>query len=158
GAVVREFDLTQPAPKENFPGWEVSVGPLAMADVDGDGVLDLFVGGRVEPQRYPAATSSLLFRGTGNGFAVDPDNCRRLSLIGLVSGAVFSDLDGDGAPDLVLACDWGPLRLFHNTRGRLEPWDPPVQVVTPPAGARPGSSSSSSSPAPTKLSQLKGWW
>src|SRR5262249_16808868 len=44
------------------------------------------------------------------------------------------------------------------TRGRLEPWDPPVQVVTPPAGARPGSSSSSSSPAPTKLSQLKGWW
>ena len=39
--------------------------------------------------------------------------------LGLVSGAVFKDLDGDGNPDLVLACEWGPVRVFMNQHGRL---------------------------------------
>jgi enediyne biosynthesis protein E4 len=38
---------------------------------------------------------------------------------GLVSGAVFTDLDGDGWPDLVLACEWGSIRVFRNSSGRL---------------------------------------
>jgi len=37
----------------------------------------------------------------------------------LVNGAVFSDLNGDGWPDLVLACSWGPVRVFLNSHGRL---------------------------------------
>jgi protein-L-isoaspartate O-methyltransferase len=37
----------------------------------------------------------------------------------MVSGAVWSDLDGDGYPDLVLACEWGPVRVFHNERVKL---------------------------------------
>jgi hypothetical protein len=40
--------------------------------------------------------------------------------VGLVSGAVFSDLDGDGFPELILACEWGPIRIFQNHGGRLE--------------------------------------
>ena len=39
--------------------------------------------------------------------------------VGLVSGAVFSDLDGDGDGDLVLACEWGPVRVVRNDAGRL---------------------------------------
>jgi hypothetical protein len=46
--------------------------------------------------------------------------------LGLVSGAVFSDLDGDGRPDLALAVEWGPVRVFRNNNGRFEdmttPW------------------------------------
>ena len=35
----------------------------------------------------------------------------------LVSGAIFSDLDLDGDPDLVLACHWGPVRVLRNEKG-----------------------------------------
>src|SRR5205823_866487 len=39
--------------------------------------------------------------------------------VGLVSGALWSDLDGDGYPELVLACEWGPIKVFHNAKGEL---------------------------------------
>lgn len=37
----------------------------------------------------------------------------------MVSGALFTDLDGDGWPELVLACEWGPIRVYHNEHGRF---------------------------------------
>src|SRR5439155_8838713 len=96
-----------------------STGPLAIADVDGDGALEVFVGGRVIPGRYPEAASSRLFRFKGNALSLDEKNSRCLEKIGLVSGAVFSDLNGDGYPELILACEWGPIRVFQNDRGKL---------------------------------------
>ena len=42
------------------------------------------------------------------------------SRCGLVSGAVWSDLDGDGFPELVLACEWGPVKVFKNVHGQLQ--------------------------------------
>jgi hypothetical protein len=101
------------------PGDASSVGPLAAADVDGDGDLDLFVGGRVAPGVYPLAASSRLFLRQGADFALDEVNGPLLRQIGLVSAAVFSDVNGDGWPDLILAPEWGSLKLFLNDHGRL---------------------------------------
>ena len=39
--------------------------------------------------------------------------------MGIVNAAVWSDLDGDGLPELILACEWGPIRVFQNESGRL---------------------------------------
>src|SRR6185295_10246012 len=50
---------------------------------------------------------------------LDEASSRALANIGLISGAVFSDLDGDGAPELILACEWGPVRVLHNEKGRF---------------------------------------
>jgi len=101
------------------PGTTSSTGPIAVADIDGDADLDLFVGGRVEPTLYPTPASSRLLRNEDGTFHPDSANNALLADIGLVSAAVFSDIDGDGDPDLLLALDWGPIKVFRNVGGRL---------------------------------------
>ncbi|MBU6401099.1 MAG: VCBS repeat-containing protein [Verrucomicrobia bacterium] len=123
-----------------------SPGPLAAADIDGAGQLALFVGGRVIPGAYPAPAASRVFRQQAGQLVPQPELNRLLEHVGLVSGAVWSDLDGDGYPELILACEWGPIRIFHNDHGRLSEWNPPVHMpATFPV------------PRPT-LQDLTGWW
>ncbi|HUS34680.1 MAG TPA: VCBS repeat-containing protein [Verrucomicrobiae bacterium] len=112
-AAVRIYDFKNRTANETIEGQSSSAGPMALADIDGDGDLDLFLGGRVIPGRYPEPASSLLLRNDNGRFT----EFHRFEKIGLVSGAVFSDLDGDGLPELVLACEWGPVRVFRNDRG-----------------------------------------
>lgn len=116
GGNARLYDFRRKASGEILVGVEASTGPLCLADIDGDGDLDLFVGGRVIAGRYPEAASSKLFRNEGGRFVLQ----QKFSAVGLVSGAVFSDLDGDGDSDLILACEWGPIRIFINTAGKFE--------------------------------------
>ncbi|MDA1272544.1 MAG: VCBS repeat-containing protein [Verrucomicrobia bacterium] len=117
GASVRQYGISTGVIDDGIPGDVSSAGPLAVADIDGDGDLDLFAGGRTVPGRYPAAASSRLFRNEKGKFLFDSAGSKIFDKIGLVSGAVFSDLDGDGDSDLVLACEWGPVRIFLNKAG-----------------------------------------
>jgi hypothetical protein len=152
GGSVTEYVLGTNSTTALFPESEDSAGPLAMADVYGDGNLALFVGGRVIPGKYPVPASSKLYRYHNGAFELDVVNSKIFEHVGLVSGAVFSDLDGDGLPDLVLACDWGPIRIFHNDHGRFIPWNPPVIV----SGL--STQTASLAPRPSTLNQLTGWW
>ena len=111
------YDLNSGAASPALPDQTASVGPLALADIDGDGDLELFAGGRVIPGQYPRAASSAIFEyRDGKWTRMDSSIFEK---VGLVSGAVWTDLKRDGYPDLVLACEWGPVKVFDNEKGEL---------------------------------------
>ena len=112
-------DALEVLPLPDIVGLPESIGPLAVTDVDGDGDLDVFVGGRVIPGAYPGpATSTLLIQDHGK-LSPDPRSSALFQKIGMVSGAVWADLNHDGYPDLLLACEWGSVKVFMNERGQL---------------------------------------
>lgn len=112
GAVAHSTDV--------MGGDSASVGPLALGDVNGDGRLDLFVGARVIPGAWPIPAPSRIYLGQPDGtWRPDTANARSLSALGLVSAALFTDLDGDGRPELVTTAEWGPVRVLHDEGGRL---------------------------------------
>src|SRR2546423_6359212 len=114
------------AAPQHLPAGKASLGPIAVADIDGDGDLDLFVGGRFRPGRYPEPVSSALWVNDQGELRLSRSLSEPFESPGLVSGATFTDLDGDGHPDLALAVEWGPVRVFRNQHGHFEemttPW------------------------------------
>ncbi|HKQ37995.1 MAG TPA: VCBS repeat-containing protein, partial [Verrucomicrobiae bacterium] len=99
------LDLT--LSNDSFVGL-TNASPIAVADVDGDGELETFVGCRSATNRWPESGVSQLIGKSGVRWSAD---------MGLVRAAVFSDIDADGDSDLVVACEWGPIRVFKNDRG-----------------------------------------
>lgn len=86
------------------------------SDFDGDGDLDLFVGGRVVSGAYPMAPASFLLRNDHGKFTdVTQQYYPALKNIGMVTDAMWSDFDNDGKIDLVLAGEWMPVTFLKNT-------------------------------------------
>jgi len=113
-----------PAPDGTLPAIQTSIGAAAAADFERTGKVGVFLGGRGWPAKYPLAPRSfLLANREGKLVDVTDSAAPALKEIGLVNSAVWSDVDGDGAPDLLLAILWGGVRYFHNDgRGHLEDW------------------------------------
>ena len=82
----------------------------------------VFVGGRVVPGRYGVDPPSTLLKNDGHGRFTDvtaqvaPD----LARVGMVTDALWIDVDGDHREDLVVVGEWMPVTIFHNTGTRLE--------------------------------------
>jgi hypothetical protein len=109
---------------EGFLPAETNSGSrVAAADYDGDGKIDLFVGGRVVPWRYGADPPSMLLHNDGHGHFTDVTDSVAPGLrhVGMVTDAVWRDVDGDGRPDLIIVGEWMPITIFKNMpSGKLE--------------------------------------
>ena len=92
---------------------------VVAADFDGDGDLDLFVGSRSVPWKYGIDPVSMLLRNDGKGHFTDVTAllAPELAKVGMVTDAVWQDIDGDGRPDLIVVGEWMPITVFHNAGG-----------------------------------------
>ncbi|MCG2461468.1 VCBS repeat-containing protein [Flavobacteriaceae bacterium F89] len=104
-----------------LPLKRISTGSVAAGDVNGDGFLDLFVGGKVIPGRYPETPTSLLLINDGKGHFTDQiaSLAPKLQKLGMITDAVWTDLNHDKALDLVVVGEWMPISVFINKDGKL---------------------------------------
>ncbi len=95
-------------------------------DIDHDGDLDLFVGGRVVAFKYGKSPRSYLLINNGHGQFTDQTDklAPGLRQVGMLTDAVWVDVDKDRDPDLVVAGDWIPITVFTNENGRLSAGKP----------------------------------
>ncbi len=108
-----------------LPGMPTSSASVASGDVDGDGDLDLFIGGRIVPGKYPYPASSYVLRNEGGRDLeirfqdVTETMAPALKEAGLVTAALWDDFDQDGQLDLILTGEWMPIRFFRNSGRKL---------------------------------------
>jgi len=104
-----------------LPSLPASKGCVKAADIDGDGDMDLFVGGRVVPGKYPVSPRSYILINNGKGVFTDATStvCPGLEQAGMVTDATWINLNNDKQPDLVVVGEWMPVKVFINQKGKL---------------------------------------
>ena len=106
------------------------------ADIDNDGDQDLFVGERIVPLKYGIPCSGFLLQNDGNGNFKDiaDEYAPELKGIGMITDALFQDMDSDGDQDLIIVGEFMGIEIFINDKGRF------------------------SRKSDNTLTDLKGWW
>jgi hypothetical protein len=105
---------------------------IKAVDYDHDGDLDLFIGGRVLPGKYPMPVNSFIYRNDSkNGIIkftdVTKEIAPKLINVGMVCDAIWTDFNNDGWEDLIVVGEWLPITFFKNNHGKFED-------VTPTSG------------------------
>ncbi|MEO5647818.1 MAG: VCBS repeat-containing protein, partial [Chitinophagaceae bacterium] len=118
----------------SFVGISVNASCIRVVDIDSDGDLDIFLGGRSVPGSYGLIPQSYILQNNGKGFFSDVtrDLAPMLQNIGMVTDAKWIDVDGDKMPELVLVGDWMSITILKIKNGKLT--------------------------GPIKLPQTSGWW
>ena len=111
--------------KEALPDLKNSGLNVSASDFDQDGDLDLFVGGRLIPQKYPYPADSYLLENVSTAADIKFIDATEkalpeLNALGLVTASSWIDFDNDGKEDLVVVGEWMPIKFFKNTGGTFK--------------------------------------
>lgn len=121
---------------------------VAASDIDGDGDIDLFVGGAVTPGKFPKHDKNMLLQNNKGIFKdVTETLAPELNSSGIVNYAAWADMDGDGKNELLLAGEWMPVMIFKWNNGKLAPSDATVAIQD-----------KNKKVTSISLSNITGWW
>ena len=129
-----EFEIsmqTLPSDTDYF-----STGTVISSDIDKDGDLDLFIGERMNPEKYGTPCAGFILRNNGKGVfeEVTETVASELKNIGMITDALFYDFDDDGDEDLLIVGEFMGIEIFKNENGIFD------KIKENP------------------LANLKGWW
>ncbi|TAL45385.1 MAG: CRTAC1 family protein, partial [Chitinophagaceae bacterium] len=103
----------------------VNISNISVAcanDYDGDGDLDLFVGGRSISYNYGFLPPSYIYENDGKGHFTDVTNKLNPAIanLGMVTDALWMDVTGDKQKELIIAGEWMTPRIFSYKAGKME--------------------------------------
>ena len=112
-----------------------NMSTVSPEDFDGDGDIDVFIGSRSVVGIYGVNPNHLLLENQGDGTFRDATErlANDMKDTGMVTAAVWTDLDGDGKNDLFVTTDWDSPKIYRNNGRKLAKWN-------------------------TGLDSLRGWW
>ncbi len=100
--------------RKELPVKPFSASVIRPFDFDHDGDIDLFIGSRIKKEMFPFATDSWILINDNGQY--NSENSLNFNL-GMVTDATWSDFDGDGWEDLLIAREWNSIALLHNQEG-----------------------------------------
>ena len=110
----------------DIPSIKLNKSAVAVADINHDGYPDIFVAGAPGIHSFGKIPESYLLMNDGHGHYHQVPLPDELKHAGMIRSAAFADLDNDGWPDLVVAGEWMPVKVFMNKNGKFiqhhSPW------------------------------------
>jgi enediyne biosynthesis protein E4 len=105
---------------ENLPDSGISGSCVTASDFDQDGDLDLFVGGRQMPIKYPLPTESMLLVNDNGKFTNQIQSIIPHFKHAMICSALWTDFDNDLDVDLITVGDWMNIEFYENQNGKFE--------------------------------------
>ncbi len=106
---------------QTLPSTFKNVSTIAPYDFDGDGDMDVFIGSRSVVGTYGVDPDHLFLENDGTGSFKDATERLAYDLkdAGMITNAIWADMNGDNKKDLVTVSEWGTPKIFRNTGRRL---------------------------------------
>ncbi len=108
--------------EDAFPNMTMTFSCVELQDINSDGKIDVFLGGRTVPWAYGSIPTSYFYINKGDGTFEDKteEYSKDLQDIGMVKDASWSDIDSDGDTDLLLALEWGEIVLLEKSNNQFK--------------------------------------
>jgi len=107
---------------KSFPGNNMNISVAVANDYDGDGDEDLFVGSRSVPYSYGVTPQSYIYNNDGQGHFTDvtPQLNPEIGKAGMITGAVWADINMDQQKELIITGEWMATKIFGYNKGKKQ--------------------------------------